>query len=79
MQKRNKIKFDVTINKAMDDLFGNCSIRAISHHQVIFVHRTHIPLNELTEERIHQEIQKILIKLTGCEGEITRSRKKGEK
>ena len=71
---RKRVKFSVEIDEKLDELFGNCTIYAIRRKRIIGICRTHIPLNELTKDRVHQEIQRIVMAMSGEKGIITSSR-----
>lgn len=71
---RKRVKFSVKIDENLDELFGNCTICAIWRKRIICVFRTHIPLNELSKDRVHQEIQRIIMATTGEKGAIMSSR-----
>lgn len=68
--RRNKLTFNVKIDEHLDELFGNCRIEVLCHHETIAMYHTHIPLSELCRERVQKEIQKIIVELTGASGDI---------
>lgn len=63
--KRHKITFRVNIDPDMDELFGNVTILAIKKRRTIWLERKYIPLKELTQDRIQQEVAKVFKQATG--------------
>lgn len=78
--KKNKIKFDVKIDEGFDELFGNCIIKMIYRNTIVHTVHTHIPMEELCNERVQMEIQKIMEKTLGIENaEIKATRERLKK
>lgn len=78
--RKQKLNFKVEINEKLDELFGNCIIKTLYRNQVVRVDHTHIPLSELSNERVQAEIQKIVEKTLGIENaEIKATRKRLKK
>ena len=73
--RKNKLDFKVLIDEKLDELFGNCTIKTLYRNQVVRVDHTHIPLSELSNERIQAEIQKIVMDITGMDNAIIKAKK----
>ena len=65
MSRQHKITFRVNINPDMDELFGNVTIIAIKQRRTIWFEREYIPLAELTQDRIQEEVAKVFKQATG--------------
>ena len=65
MSRQQKITFRVNIDPNMDELFGNLTIIAIKKRRTIWFEREYIPLEEITQDRIQQEIVKVFKQATG--------------
>lgn len=63
--RRHKITFRVNIDPDMDELFGNLTIIAIKKRHTIWFEREYIPLKEITQDRIQQEVVKVFKQATG--------------
>lgn len=73
--RKQKLNFKVEINEKLDELFGNCTIKTLYRNQVVRVDHTHIPLSELSNERVQAEIQKIVMDITGIENATIKAKK----
>ena len=73
--RKNKLDFKVLIDEKLDELFGNCIIKTLYKNEVVRVDHTHIPLPELSNERIQAEIQKIVMDITGIENATIKAKK----
>lgn len=78
--RKQKLNFKVEINEKFDELFGNCIIKMIYRNTIVHTVHTHIPLSELSNERVQAEIQKIVEKTLGIENaEIKATRERLKK
>ena len=73
--RKNKLDFKVLIDEKLDELFGNCIIKTLYKNEVVRVDHTHIPLSELSNERVQAEIQKIVVDITGIENATIKAKK----
>ena len=73
--RKNKLDFKVLIDEKLDELFGNCTIKTLYRNEVVRVGHTHIPMSELSNERIQAEIQKIVMDITGIDNAIIKAKK----
>ena len=62
MSRQHKITFRVNIDPDMDELFGNVTIIAMRRHRIVGFGRKYIPLAELTQERIQEEVARMYLR-----------------
>ena len=60
--KQQKITFRVNIDPDMDELFGNFTVIALKKRRTIWLERKYIPLKELTQDRIQEEVARMYLR-----------------
>ena len=60
--KQHKITFRVNIDPDMDELFGNFTVIAVKQRRTIWLERKYIPLKELTQDRIQEEVARMYLR-----------------